>query len=335
MPMSAKVDEALAIHLQDFSGVYRKQFTKLAQTIRLQAMKSYERWKTGDTEGGWCPNWMIQGDSLEDSWTYVINAVDFIISRRNEDVDYAEFSQGGLQEIFNQIFNEARQGVTVIMNPVRILPEYQERIDVLFNLMEVLVIEYGRVLQIATVVNQFDEDDLGYDYRWYKYFILDWCQSYKTLARNTLSMISIVLQHVQLQNLDTLSIVSTLLKVFNADTCMVTPEEMAKRISAVNGLGKGKYLWVIQEVQAVAREIRTAVNYIHASKYPSTWAIPLICKYVRQIYPASEMGIVENWARGLAQSEGLSLAGPSALTKSLRAKLITNQLVDSVKIIGG
>ena len=335
MPMSAKVDEALATHLRDFSSVYRKQFTELAQTIRLQAIKSYERWKTGDTEGGWCPFWMIQEDSFEDSWIYVVHALDFMISKRNEDVDYIEFSQGRLQEIFNQIFNEARQGVAVVMNPVRILPEYQERIDVLFNLMEVLVIEYGRVLQIATVVNQFEENDLGYDYQWYKNLILDWCQSYKNLARNTLVMLSIVLQHVQMQNLDTLSIISTLLKIFNADTCMVTPKEMARRVSAVNGLGKGKYLWVIQEVQAVAREIRTAVNYIHASKYPSTWTIPIICKYVRQIYPDSEMSIAENWARGLAQCEGLSLAGPSALTKSLRAKLITNQLVDSVKIIGG
>lgn len=336
MPMSAKVDEALAIHLQDFSSVYRKHFEALAAAIYSHAKQSYGQWYKSNHEDGWCPEWMTRIESLEDPWEYVSNSVDFMISRRNEETDYMEFTDGILQQIFDQIFSEARQGVLIVVNPVRILPEYQERIDVLFNLMETLVLEYGRVLQIATVVNQFSYASDGYDYKWYKNFILDWCQSYKVLARNTLAMLSVVLQHIHMSSINTLLSVSAILKVFDADTCMITPAEMTKRINAVSALKDGKYLWIIQEVQAVAREIRTAVNYIHASKYPTTWNIPLICKYIRQIYPAAEMGIAENWARGLAEHEGLSLAGPSALTKSLRSKLITKQLVDSVEInVGG
>ncbi len=324
MPMSAKVAEALAIKTDSFQGPYQQQIRDLARQVHKNLCVMFAEWNIRKPDAVCIPMNLVDFNQDEqDSYQYLLKVLDFVISNQTSYDRVLECIPDSAKQLLESIYDESRRGVSII-DTVEILPEYSGHIGSLYHLAEVLTLQYGRVLQIAEAVSRIHTDPEDTAISWFKISILDWCHSYKSIARQAIIMLSIILQHSNLKDVDTRKIVSDIFKIFESNTCFLSNQQLEIRNECIEDLDSLKFYYLVQETQCVARAVRAAVNAVHASKYPDTWGVKIICKFVKQVYPGDEMVIAEKFARAMADKDGLFMTVPDKIDHSVRSRLILN-----------
>ncbi len=324
MPMSAKVAEALAVKTSSFQGPYQQRIKDLAMQVHKNLCVMFTEWNIRKPDAVCIPSTLVDFNQQEqDSYQYLLKVLDFVISSQASYDRVLECIPAEANQFLEDLYDESRRGVCII-DAVDILPEYSGHIESLYHLAEVLTLQYGRVLQIADAVQRIPADEEDTAISWFKVSLLDWCHSYRNISRQAIIMLSIILQHSQMKDMDSRKLVSDIFKVFESNTCFLSSQQLEIRNENIENLNNLKYYYLVQETQCVARCIRAAVNAIHASKYPDTWGVKIICKFIKQLYPGDEMVIAERFSRGMAAKDGLFMTVPDKIDRSVRSSLIVN-----------
>lgn len=302
------------ITTETFDDVYQKVFNLCAQQIHAQAVAN---------SGTRVPEFMTKFDNAEDdAYQYVSRSTLHIL------MHLADKNSLGLPEsvsnFLNQLYYEMRNEVFVV-NPFKIAKEDIKYMDDLCFFALEVVYSYATVCQLAYITSKLKPDE---EYgEWFRTVVLDWTKSYKHISQRVLTMLSVILNACEAPGRDYRKASSDILKIFKADSCLISSDALQDRRKYFESLGGTEYITLLLEIYRISNHLEDLIRCITVTRYPSTWLVPEILKYFSTLLPHGQFDFLESWAVERAIQDNRMLGVSGTINAKLKQAVITNQVV--------
>lgn len=297
-----------------FDGVYQQVFSLCAQQIHAQARSNSNRR---------LPEFMTNfNPEQDDAYQYVSRSTLYILMHL---ADRNSLSlPDSVNNFLNQLYYEMRNEVFIV-NPFRIDKEDVKYTDDLCFFALEVVYSYATVCQLGYITSKIKpKDESG---EWFRTVVLDWTKSYKHVSQRVLTMLAVILNACEAPDRDYRKASSDILKIFKADSCLISSDDLQSRRKYFESLEGTEYIMLLLEIYRISRHLEDLIQGLLFTRYPSTWLVPEILKYFSTLLPHGQFDFLESWAVDQAVRNNRMLGASGTIDSKLKMAVVTNQVV--------